>query len=156
LSYLRFTPDDYRLLARACRHVQLGGCSRAAFNRLLVESLSSSSPGLAQRIACLRRTELSLLYDHFRERLRPTAEGDRQGSDVDGGEQGFTPGELRVIAEACLSAPFHVRFVRPFKRVLVELFQEAWPALAQKLARLSGSQFERLYEHACGQRRGSA
>ena len=59
-------------------------------------------------------------------------------------------------AEACVSAPFRVRFVRPFKSVLVELFQEEWPDLARKLTALSGHKFERLYEQLLERRREGA
>jgi hypothetical protein len=45
-----------------------------------------------------------------------------------------------------VTAPFHVRFARPFKRLLVELLEGPLPRLAQKVARMSGHQFERLYE----------
>jgi len=146
LSYLRFTPDEYRTLADLCRHHGLGNQSQPAFKRLLVEALRAPRPALADRVVRLRRRQLDLLYWHFRERTTPP---------VKGGSDDFTRDELRLIAEACVSAPFRVRFVRPFKAVLVELFQEEWPELAFKLDALSGHRFERLYEQLCeGRRKG--
>ena len=146
MSYLRFTPDEYRTIARLCREHDLGGRHQPAFRRLLVEALRNACPALADRIARLGKAKLGVLYWHFRERT-PTIRTRPQ----------FTTQDLRLIVEACLTAPFRVRLVRPFKHVLIELFQEEWPALARKLARLSGHQFEELYEEVvCEQRQDPA
>jgi hypothetical protein len=136
VRHLRFSPDEYRLLAGLWHQLGLGGHPRTARRGLLTEALSGPSPDLAQRITRLTRSELGLLFDHFWEPPQPAAEPE------------FTPEELRVVLEACVSPPSPVRFVHHFKGVLVELLQEAWPELSRKVARLNGRQFERLYERA--------
>ena len=146
MSYLRFTPDEYRTIADVCHEHRLDQLSQPAFHRRLMETLRRLAPALADRIARLGRAKRTLLYWHFRTRtpvVRPRLT--------------FTAQDLRLVAEACLTVPFRVRVVRPFKHVLVELFQEECPALARKLARLSGRQFEQLYEQVvCEQRRDKA
>ena len=146
MSYLRFTPDEYRTISRLCHRLRLGRQHRPGFKRLLLQALSSAAPALAKRIARLRRSELGLLYDHFQERIGPAI-----GADCPAGPRhDFTPEELQTLLDAFAGPPSQVRFVRPFKNVLVEMFAESSPELAQKLARMSGHQFERLYEQACG------
>src|SRR5579872_6440770 len=135
VSYLRFTSDEYRALLQACCRLNPGSHHRPAFKRLLVESLTDVAPDLAARIGRLRSSEVRLLHDHFRERSRPANPW-----------HDFAPEELRVLEEACAAAPFPVRFVRPFKRFLVQQVQDTWPDLARKISWLSGHQFERLYE----------
>jgi hypothetical protein len=142
LSYLRFTPDEYRTIADLCRELDLCGRHQPAFHRLLVQALRDVSPALATRIARLGRTKVGVLYWHFRE--RPT---------IIRTPPQFTAQDMRLLAEACHMVPFRVRQVRPFKHVLIELFQEEWPALARKLTRLSGCQFEEIYEQVVCQRR---
>jgi len=153
LSYLRFTPDEYRTIAGLCRRLRLGRQHRPGFKRLLVQALASVAPELGKRLARLRRSELGLLYNQFQERIGP---GPGASANT-GPRHDFTPAELQTVLDACVTPPSPVRFVRPFKHVLVELFAESAPELAQKLAHMSGHQFERLYEQACEQqRRGSA
>jgi hypothetical protein len=144
LRYLRFSPDDYRRLATLWHELIRDGHPQTAFKRLLIEALSGLSPNLAGRITRLHRDEFGILSNHFRERTHSA-----RGHDL-------TAEELQAVLEACVSPPFRVRFVRPFKDVLVELFQETWPELSRKVARLSGHQFERLYEHAGKQSRGNS
>jgi hypothetical protein len=135
LSHLRFTPEEYRTIADLCRRHDLGRRHQPAFRRLLLAALQETCPALAGRLARLRRGEVDLLYRHFRERPAPAPERYELSSE-----------ELRTLAAACVTAPFTVRFVRPFRRMLVEVLQEEWPDLALKLAHMSGQQFERLYE----------
>lgn len=136
LRYLRFNPDEYQVIVGLWHQLDLGGRRHAAVKRLLAAALVNLSPKLAWRITRLRRGELDLLSAHFQARAPAGVAHD------------FTPEELRVVASACVSPPFRVRFVRSFKGVLVELLQESWPDLSRKVARLSGYQFERLYEQA--------
>jgi hypothetical protein len=135
LSHLRFTPDEYRTLSELCARQALNRRHQPAFHRLLVASLRRADPALADRIARLSRDKVNLLYWHFRGQTPAAPAPPAQ----------FTSQELRLVAEACVKVPFPVRFVRPFKEMLVELFEEELPALARKLAGLSGQQFERLY-----------
>lgn len=141
MSYLRFTPGEYRTLSELSARQALSRRHQSAFRRLLVASLRQADPALAGRIARLSRDKANLLYWHFREHTPAAPAPPTQ----------FTAQELRLVAEACVKAPFPVRFVRPFKDMLIELFEEEWPALARKLAGLSGLQFERLYAQVvCG------
>jgi hypothetical protein len=139
LSYLRFTPPEYRAVASACGRFRLVDHDLPTFHLLLVAALGPL-PGLAGRIAGLRGRRLEILYLHFRERQRPAAAG----------RHDLTFEELHLLAVACDTAPFRVRFARPFQSVLVELFEGARPELARKLAALSGRHFNRLYNRALG------
>jgi hypothetical protein len=61
----------------------------------------------------------------------------------------FTHEEMRMLTTACVTIPFHTRFARPFRNLLAEMLKRVWPALAAKVANLSGYQFERLFERLC-------
>ena len=141
MSYLRFLPDEYRILSNLCGQMRLGSQNLAPFKRLLVAALEETHQDLARRIARLRGRRLELLYYHFREPT-PTV---RLSEPYD-----LDPEERAVVAEACQTTPFPVRLVRPFKKVLIHQFEETRPELAQKLRWLSGHQFERLYNQAVG------
>jgi hypothetical protein len=149
MSYLRLSRDDYRTVSRLCYQLDLAFHPRPAFRRLLVEALRGVDLDLAGRVARLGHAELKLLQDHFRHRHCPVGTGNEVGAWDE-----FSPEEREFLAEACVSAPFPVRFVRPFKRLLVEMLHGAWPDLARKVARLSGRQFELLYERACRRKKG--
>jgi hypothetical protein len=138
VAYLRFTPEEYHTLCEMSRRHGLGGRNMPAFKRLLVEALSGVSFNLARRVANLRGRRLELLYFHFRPRPAAAIRHD------------LTAPELRLVEEACVAAPFPVRFVKPFKGLLVEMLERSRPELADKVARMSGYQFERLYNRAVG------
>jgi hypothetical protein len=141
LSYLRFSPHEYQTLSNLTIQKELGDCNLPTFKRLLVSGLKETDPGLAQRIVRLRGRRLELLYYHFRERKPPVPSATPYDLDAE---------ERALVVEACVSAPFPVRLVRPFKNVLIGQFEETRPELAQKLRWLSGHQFERLYNQAVG------
>ncbi len=146
MSYLRLTPAEYHAVRRECLRLGLGRCSRPAFRRGLIAALAGHEPPLADKIARLRRPALRVLHEHFHlpaEAPRPKR--------VD-----LTPDEWAAFAEACVSYPLPVRFVRPFRHMLVELFREVSPELASKLEKLTGRQFEHLYGQATERRRGPA
>lgn len=71
MSYLRFTPEEYRILCRQYRQLDLGGCHLPAFKRLLNKALAETAPTLARRLVRLRRGTFLLLYQHFRDRPSP-------------------------------------------------------------------------------------
>jgi hypothetical protein len=148
MTYLRFSPEEYCSLCQLCRPLPPGSDDLAAFKRYLVAALADTQPGLAERIVELDGHQLGILYDHFHE-----------GGPYDEGNDarhGLTPQELRVVAEACRSFRFPVRFVRLFKGSLAHHLGEVFPALAGKLSRLSDSEFEGLYEQVQGRRKGNA
>jgi hypothetical protein len=138
LSFLRFTPTEYRLLCSACVRFDLAVDGLSNFRRLLVLALGEESPNLARRIEKLRLREVELLYYHFRPRPEAAVRHD------------LTDEELSLFAEVCTSASLPVRFVRPFQKTLVESLTGWQPELATKVDRLSGYAFERLYNQAVG------
>jgi hypothetical protein len=147
LSYLRLTLAEYRVISRECFRLNLGRCSRPAFRRGLVAALQDHSSTLAEKVAALRRPQIRLLHEHFYE---------RPGAAVREPSPELSADEWVTFAEACVSYPLPVRFVRPFRHMLVELFREVSPELARKLEGLSGRQFEQLYGQATERKRGSA
>jgi hypothetical protein len=149
LAYLRLSRDDYQIVSHLCHQLDLTYHPRPFFQQLLVAGLRSLRLDVADRIAGLGHGELKVLYEHFRHRHCPADSGKGFG-----GRDEFTAEEWQVLAEACVSAPFPVRFVRAFKGLLVEMLHGASPDLARKVARLSGHQFELLYVRACGRNRG--
>jgi hypothetical protein len=147
LSYLRLTLADYRAIRRECLRLNLARCSRPAFRRGLVAALALQSSPLADKVASLRRTQIRLLHEHFRgPDETPVREAPAE----------LSPEEWIAFAEACVSYPLPVRFVRPFRHMLVELFRDVSPVLARKLEGLSAGQFEQLYGQATERKRGSA
>ena len=150
MSYLRFIPAEYETIARCSREHDLAARNQPTFKRLLIQALREVRPELAVRIAGLGRKRMDVLYGHFRFGPRPAADAPAPAVDV---EQRFTPGEIQTLAEACGAAASPVRFVRPFRRVLVELFEEVSPRLARKLNRLSSREWEGLYEQVRALRR---
>ena len=58
-------------------------------------------------------------------------------------------------SESIFSVAF-VRFLSPFRANLVNVLREVFPALAEKVRRLSDEQFRRLHEELTRQKRGSA
>src|SRR6516164_6700655 len=68
-TYLRFTRQEYRAIARVYDSLDAGG-DLAAFKTLLVLSLSPCLPALAERIGRLRQSHVRVIYDHLQgERL---------------------------------------------------------------------------------------
>jgi hypothetical protein len=147
LSYLRLTIAEYRAIRRECLRLNPGASSRSAFRRGLVTALATKSTAVARKVAGLRRSELRLLHEHFSEPIE-LAIRDKPCA--------LNPDEWVAFAEACVSYPLPVRFVRPFRHMLVDLFRDVSPELARKLERLSARQFEQLYGEATERHKGSA
>lgn len=146
MPYLRFAPEDYRVLCRLCSPHLTDALDLPAFRQLLLCSLAEGHPALAERVAELDGHRLGILYDHFCQRAAA-----RPGADL-----GLGPKELHVLREACRCYPTTVRFLRPFKNNLVQVLREVFPALSRKLRRLSDEQFGRLYEQVLRRDKGSA
>jgi hypothetical protein len=143
LSYLRLPPADYRAISRVCRSLNLASFNQPTFRRLLVGFLAEGLPELANRIRGLRKAEMQILYQHLR------TEG------MDGVRRSFTPEEVQTLADACVVLSSSMRFTRPLRRILVRSFRHDWPRLSRKVARLSGTQFDRLYEQMREHRLGN-
>jgi hypothetical protein len=146
LSYLRLALAEYRAITSACSRIDPRR-SRAVFRRELIAALTEDFAFLAGKVAGLRRTQLRLLQEHLRN---PPDTSPREYS------VNLSPDEWLAFTEACLSYPLPVRFIGPFRRMLVELFQDASPELARKLQRLDMHQFEQLYDEAVERKKGSA
>jgi hypothetical protein len=147
LSYLRLTPSDYRAISRVCTRLSLERCTRPAFRRSLIAALGEALSPLAQKVAGFTRAEFRVLYDHFRA---------RDEDPLRGKVSALSHEEWVAFSEACVTYPLPVRFVRPFRHMLVDLFRDVSPELSRKLDRLSARQFEQLYGEATEHKRGSA
>jgi hypothetical protein len=132
VSHLRFTPPEYETISRVCERLGPDGHQLRKLQRLLVASLASSSPALAERIAHLQPRHLSLLHYHFWGRPEPTR------------ELHFTVEEIKVLADACGKLVFNARFAQSVRRALVPMLREASPFLAAKIQRLSQEELEAL------------
>lgn len=136
MSYLRLPRADFEAIVKLCRPVKLTEGFFPVFKFFLVEALADSSRELAARVAQLHGPSLRLLFNRLRDLLaEPPAET----------RHGLTPEESAAFAAACRALTARCRSLRHFREFLVLHFEEASPALAKKLARLSRRQFERLY-----------
>jgi hypothetical protein len=142
LSYLRFTPADYRAVARACREHGLAPLDLPTFRDLLAAALAADAPALAARVGGLDAGKTLLLQQHLR------------GKEPGAARPALTAAEWRTLGELCGAAPGATRFVGVFHRLLVRQLRKTAPGLARKLERLSPAQVERLYEQVRQQRRG--
>jgi hypothetical protein len=147
MSYLRFTPEEFRAIRRTCDSVELSDDFFAVFRYFLVESLSDMLPILAIRIARLRTSQLLLLYGFLRR--QKTSEVRNRGLTRRGADEwGLTFEELQVIRRA--SGPFflHDGSLGSFQDYLVYNLSKTRPGLAAKLSRLRPRQMARLYQQA--------
>jgi hypothetical protein len=138
LSYLRFTPSEFRALTDLYRALELRGVSLTAFGCLLSFELAEARPLLARRIDGFSSGELRLLLERM--------PGQPAGA--------FTADELQALVEARGPLPLAGRFARPARRRLVTNLMMTRPKLARKIARLSNEGFERLCEQLHGHSRG--
>jgi hypothetical protein len=140
-TYLRFTPEEYRGIARACRSAQFTDDSFPGFRRLLVESLARTLPDLAGRIARFPAYQLGILYEFLKEQraVRAGGNGPPACPPCD-----LTAEELQAVAQVGEAFALPDRFRAAFKNFLVRKLWKSWPGLAGKLDRLSDGQLERL------------
>ena len=108
MSYLRFTPEEFRAIRRACDPVHLSGDFLAVFKYFLVEALDDTLPDLATRIRRFRRPQLVLLYGFLRQQRTAAAKSQEQTRTEDG-ECGLTAEELQAVRYA--SDPFFLHVV---------------------------------------------
>jgi hypothetical protein len=146
LSYLRFTPAEYRAIARACRERDLMRLDLSTFHLLLAAALADARPDLADRIGGLSDGETLLLQQHLR--TASAAPGVARPA--------LTPAELRTVTRLCAVAPATTRFAGVFRRLLLRHLRKSAPGLARKVARLSDAQFEELFRQAQRRRPGNA
>jgi hypothetical protein len=147
LSYLRFTPEEFRAIRQACDPVHLNADFLAVFKYFLVEALDDTLPDLATRIRRFRRSQLVLLYGFLRQQRTAAAKSQAQTRREES-ECGLTAEELQAVRYA--SDPFflHDGYPGSFRDFLLYNLREARPRLAAKLARLHPRQIARLYQQA--------
>jgi hypothetical protein len=148
MSYLRFSAEEYQALCRLAGQIPLGGIAPLALQDFLVAQLPPQQLGLAKRIARLDNRQMQLLHEYL-----PGPNPDDATPD---GWDGLTSEELEAVADVWDSFPYPHRFLRHFREPLVRLFNDTFPGLARKLARMSEHQFTRLYEYVKGRGEGSA
>src|SRR5690242_12410036 len=68
LPYLRFTPQEYRAICRACRSTNLPDEFFDAFQHFLVDALLQAWPELAAGLSRLDPVHLHLLFEHLQLR----------------------------------------------------------------------------------------
>jgi hypothetical protein len=139
LTYLRFTPNEFQAISRACRSIPLRDDFFAAFQSSLVAVLTAAKPDLARRIASLRLYQVGILFQYLK--------GQDETSPA------FTAAECQAVARVCGSVVLPPRFVGSFRDALVGHLTSIWPGLADKLARLSEQEVGQLFEQV-RQRRG--
>ena len=148
MSYLRFSPDEYRALCRLAEQIPRGGMGLSALQHFLVANLPLAQLDLANRVARLDDLQMQLLHEHL--------QGQSLEDALAGEWDGFTEAELEAVADAWESFPYPRRFLRYFRRPLVHLLSDGSPDLARKLATLSERQFWLLFEYVRGRRGGAA
>jgi hypothetical protein len=147
MSYLHFSPDEYRALCRVSQQVPLGSMDHSALQHFLVANLPLEQLDLANRVARLDDRPMRLLHKHLL--------GRRQAEALEGDKLPLTEEELELITQA-IDFPRHpLRFLWLVRKSMVERLSDHSPSLAWKLARLSERQFERLYERVRGRKEGS-
>ena len=147
MSYLRLSPEEYRVLFRLCKQLPLGTTGLTAFRHFLVAYMPLDQLELAKRIARLDDRPMRLLHKHLLGRSQTNAPA--------GKRYALTEEEVTVIIQT-IDFPRHpLRFLWLVRKSMVERLSDHSPSLAWKLARLSERQFERLYERVRGRKEGS-
>ena len=147
MSFLRLSPEEYRVLCRLCEQLPLGGTDPTALRHFLVANMPLDQLELAKRIAQLDNRPMRLLRKHLLGRSQTNAPA--------GKRYAFTEEEVTVITRT-IDFPRHpLRLLRHSQKSMVERLSDSYPSLAWKLVRLGERQFERLYEHVRGRKEGS-
>jgi hypothetical protein len=149
LTYLRFTHDEFRALEHACRSRRLNDRFFPAFKAFLVRSLAGTHPGLADRISGFYRWQVGIVFEYLKERRRAVR---GRGKERDT-PAGLTAAECDAVVRALAAVEAQDRFLSAYQHFLVRHFRQEAPGLAKKLARLDGSQIERLHEQVRRRRR---
>jgi hypothetical protein len=143
-SFLRFSPPEYRMIARLCRPLNPTDFPPHKLRRFLVEALYSRHLALAERLAHLQPGQLLILHRHFWGVPRPD------------GQNSLTPPEVKAFIDVFGPLLRHSRFTRPLKWALVRHLLEGDPELARKIRGLTPEQFEKLCRQVKGRLAGEA
>src|SRR5262249_23027512 len=120
MTYLRFTPAEYRSIRRACRSADFADHFFPGFQRFLVQALLPGSPELSQKISRLYRYQIGIIYEYLK--------GRRSARE----ELRLTPAEFQAVVQVCEPFVFHQRFLSSFRAFLVRRLQAA-PKLAGEM-----------------------
>jgi hypothetical protein len=145
LSYLRFTPHDYRAIVYVCRYLDFIHEFLPHFKHYLVDTLALANPDLATRISKFRKSQASILFNHLKERKRAAQDGQVARGQAHP-PYPFTFEEIKAVQEASDVFMLNDGSLASFQDFLVHEFQTTSPALAQKLNRLTDKQIGRLYQ----------
>jgi hypothetical protein len=144
MSYLRFTPKEFRAIRRACRSLDLNDDFFVVFKYFLVESLTGPSASLTQKLAHLPRHKLRILCDYLREQKPSSVE--KHGWLRKGGTQcALTFEELQTVRQVSGVFFLHDGSLHSFQDYLVYAFRKSAPGLAARLDHLSQQQIESLF-----------
>jgi hypothetical protein len=147
MSYLRFTPDEYKAIERVCHSHRFTEGSFAGFKRFLVTALAPRLPPLAQRVSGFARYQTGILYEHLKKQRKAQGWPDRAAAAVTTEPKYVLSVEhFKVVVRACQSFVFHKRFLSSFRAFLVRRLKDTAPGLCDQLAALSEKQVEVLYE----------
>jgi hypothetical protein len=147
VSYLRFTPEEFRAIQQACRSIKLSDDYFAFFRYFLIEALAGSSPGLAQRLAQCNAWKLRILYGYLREQRAARVQRSDEPSrgEKDEARVGLTVREWQAVRQASSLFFLHDGKQPSFQNYLVFAFRETTPGLAIKLAELGVHQITWLF-----------
>jgi hypothetical protein len=148
VSYLRFTPEEFKAIEQACRSMNLSDDFFHVFKYFLVETLEHTLPGLTQRLAQLPTRKLRILYEYLRDQKHSSVKNHGGGTKQNGQKAALTFVELQAVRRASGSFFLHDGSHWSFQDYLVHDFGKTAPALAAKLARFSHQQIARLYQQA--------
>ncbi len=145
-DHLRFTPEEYKALTRACDTAPARGPART-FQQGLAGALRRDHPALADRIAALPAPLLDVLMEHLHDRdalARPEP-----------ARYELSYAEWRIVAQACAVVVLRTSDAASFRGSLLREIAEVEPLLAARLFRLDDEQFAAVCQEArSGKRRG--
>jgi len=144
MASLRFTPDEYDAITRACRTLRFDG-SFAVFQRSLADAVREGHPALAGRIAGLGKGCIRVLSEYLEcHKGSGGCRGSQgRGEQVRAGHD-LSVREWQALAQACALVWLHNDSLPPDKGSLLQQVAVASPTLSERLGRLSDGQFARL------------
>jgi hypothetical protein len=145
VSYLRFTPEEFKAIEQACHSMNLSDDFFHVFKYFLIESLEGTLPSLTQRLAQLPSRKLRILYEFLRDQRTSPVKNHGGGTNRDRKKGALSFEELQAVRQASGSFFLYDGSQWSFQDYLVHDFGKTAPALAAKLARFSHQQIARLY-----------
>src|SRR5947209_11474518 len=116
-TYLRFTPHEFAAISLACRPLRLNDKPFPQFKHFLVESLRTTSPELAGRVALFGPQEVGILHAYLK-----AGQGHRAVRRVR-----LTRGERAAVSRASSDYLLPGGFPHAFREFLVRRFRDSFP-----------------------------